>query len=175
MKLFIALALVIQLVNAVPVTYSPEIALNVTGSEPPCCQGACKTPGEEKYWSIAASIFGTKHCGECCMNPKDYKLYHFFEKNLTKADSDSPCKVRGYPKYDSIVTHGFGPVKMTLDLYDLGKPSPPGPTPPGPSPPAGHCGANEYCCPDAKKCLLPTETSCAKDATHAAKVRFAAR
>ena len=34
-----------------------------------------------------------KHCGECCMNPKDYKLYHFFERNLTKSAVDSPCKV----------------------------------------------------------------------------------
>lgn len=27
------------------------------------------------------------------------------------------------------------------------------------------CTDNEYCCPDAKKCLTPTATSCAKDAT----------
>merc|ERR1719453_2266621 len=86
---------------------------------PPCCQGACTTPGEEKYWSIASGIFGTKHCGECCMKPSDYKLYHFFEKNLTKSASASPCSGFGYTKYDSTVTHGFGPVKMTLDLYDL--------------------------------------------------------
>jgi hypothetical protein len=86
--------------------------------EEKCCVGACKTG--EKYYSVAESILGTKHCGECCMDPKDYKLYHLFEKNLTKADNESPCAITfGYTKYDSTVTHGFGPVKMTLDLYDL--------------------------------------------------------
>merc|ERR1712188_239502 len=79
------------------------------------------TVGEEKYWSIASGLFGGEHCGEACMNPKDYKLYHFFEKNLTKSDSDYPCRGFGYTVYDSTPTHGFGPVKMTLDLYD--KPS----------------------------------------------------
>jgi len=87
--------------------------------EEACCQGACKENGKEKYWSIAASMGGTKHCGECCMDPSKYKLYHFFEKNLTKSTTDSPCEGFGYTKYDSTVTHGFGPVKMTLDLYDL--------------------------------------------------------
>jgi len=85
----------------------------------PCCQGACATAGQEKYYSIAKSLFGTKHCGECCMDPKDYPKYHLFERNLTKAATDSPCKGFGYTKYDSTTTHGFGPVKMTLDLYDL--------------------------------------------------------
>ena len=85
----------------------------------PCCVGACTVAGEEKYWSIAKSLFGTEHCGECCLNPSKYNEYHLFEKNLTHSDSDSPCKGFGYTKYDSTPTHGFGPVKMTLDLYDL--------------------------------------------------------
>merc|ERR1719263_1396746 len=85
----------------------------------PCCEGRCTEPGQEKYWSIAKSLFGTPHCGECCMDPKKYNLYHFFEKNLTKSETDTPCESFGYTKYDSTVTHGFGPVKMTLDLYDL--------------------------------------------------------
>merc|ERR1712093_665555 len=83
--------------------------------------GACKEAGMEKYWSIAKSMSGTPHCGECCMKPSDYNLYHFFEKNLTKSESDSPCAGFGYTKYDSTATHGFGPIKMTLDLYDLPK------------------------------------------------------
>ena len=46
-------------------------------------------------------------------------LYHIFEKNLTKADNDSPCAdTSGYTKYDSAATYGFDPVKMTSDLYD---------------------------------------------------------
>jgi len=94
----------------------------VVAASEPCCQGACKVAGEEKYYSVAKSMSGTKHCGECCMNPKSYNLYHLFEKNLTKADNDSPCSTTfGYTKYDSTATHGFGPVKMTLDLYDLPK------------------------------------------------------
>merc|ERR1711966_147459 len=92
-----------------------------TNGDEPCCKGACTTSGEEKYYSIASGIFGDHHCGECCMDPSKYNLYHFFEKNLTKAASASPCEGFGYTKYDSTVTHGFGPVKMTLDLYD--KPS----------------------------------------------------
>merc|ERR1712072_139511 len=88
------------------------------GAQQPCCQGACQAAGLEKYYSVAKSMTGVEHCGECCMDPKKYKLYHFFEKNLTKATDDSPCKGFGFTKYDSTVTHGFGPVKMTLDLYD---------------------------------------------------------
>merc|ERR1711865_558589 len=96
----------------------PKEVVEVVDS--PCCQGSCKVAGEEKYYSVAKSLFGTKHCGECCMNPSKYNLYHIFEKNLTKADNDSPCSTTfGYTKYDSTATHGFGPVKMTLDLYDL--------------------------------------------------------
>ena len=31
--------------------------------------------------------------------------------------------------------------------------------------PTGSCAATEYCCPDAKHCLTPTNVSCAQDAT----------
>ena len=31
--------------------------------------------------------------------------------------------------------------------------------------PGDHCADTEYCCPDAKHCLTPTKTSCAKDAS----------
>jgi len=86
--------------------------------EAPCCQGACKVAGQEKYYSLASGIHGDKHCGECCMDPKHYNLYHFFEKNLTKAEGNSPCSGFGYQKYDSTVTHGVWPVTMTLDLYN---------------------------------------------------------
>merc|ERR1711865_587709 len=93
-------------------------AEEVAASEPPCCEGACKAVGTEKYYSIAEGIHGDKHCGECCMEPKHFNLYHFFEKNLKKADNNSPCSGFGYKKYDSTVTHGVWPVTMTLDLYD---------------------------------------------------------
>mmetsp|Transcript_16383 Transcript_16383/g.45322 ORF Transcript_16383/g.45322 Transcript_16383/m.45322 type:complete len:134 (+) Transcript_16383:77-478(+) len=92
---------------------------SVVAAEQPCCQEKCSKAGEQKYWSIAESLFDKPHCGECCMNPSEYSLYHFFEKNLTKSMEDNPCEVRGYPKYDSTVTHGFGLVSITLDLYNL--------------------------------------------------------
>lgn len=34
-----------------------------------------------------------------------------------------------------------------------------------PAPAGSQCKATEYCCPDAKKCLTPTSTSCKDDAT----------
>ena len=58
-------------------------------AESPCCQGVCKIAGEEKYYSVAKAASGEKHYGQCCMNPS--KSYHIVEKNLTKADNDSPC------------------------------------------------------------------------------------
>ncbi len=92
------------------------LASSVTKEAQPCCS-VCSDP-KNKYYSIASGLFGDKHCGECCMQDKDYTLYHFFEKNLLKADSATPCKDQGYSVYSTTVTHGFGPVKMTLDLYN---------------------------------------------------------
>jgi hypothetical protein len=79
---------------------------------------SCTHPTVHRYYSI-----DTRHdlCGECCMNPKDYNLYHIFERGLKKAeDGDfSPCTGLGYPVYTGETpTHGAGPIKMTLDLYD---------------------------------------------------------
>jgi len=99
----------------------PHTVPDVAPAAEPCCQGACQQSGLEKYYSIAASKAGKPHCGEVCMNPSKYNLFHFFEKNLTKATTDSPCEGFGYTVYDSTVSHGFGPVKITLDLYDLAK------------------------------------------------------
>ena len=95
-----------------------------TGGDQPCCQGRCTQPNETKYWSLATALGpfgGKKHCGESCLNPKDYKLYHLFEKNLTESDSDTPCHDFGYTLYDSTPTHGFGPIKVTVDLYNRPK------------------------------------------------------
>jgi hypothetical protein len=96
-----------------------EVEVVVEAADTPCCQGGCKEQGLEKYWSIAKSKTGVPHCGECCMDPSKYNLYHLFEKNLTRSDADEPCKNFGYSTYESTETHGFGPVKMTLDLYNL--------------------------------------------------------
>ena len=87
----------------------------------PCCQGHGQAAGWKRYWSIASGTLGTKHGGEGCMDPPRYNLYHAVEKYLTAATEDNPCEVRGYTKYDSIETHGLGPVSTTLDLCDVPK------------------------------------------------------
>ena len=52
------------------------------------------------------------------MKPSDYPKYHLFEPGLKAANgTNTPCDDLSYPTYDSTVTHGFGPIKMTLDLY----------------------------------------------------------
>ena len=85
-----------------------------------CCEGPCNTTGTKKYYSIAQSLKGTWHCGECCIKPSSYWLFHIFEKNLTEAATPSPCASFGYTRYEETVTHGFPPIAVTLDLYDCG-------------------------------------------------------
>jgi cathepsin X len=81
-------------------------------AEEPCCK-SCTAP-ENKYYSIDKTH---NMCGECCMKDSDFWLYKMFEPGLTKATDNSPCSDNHYSNYSSTVTHGFGPVKMTLDLY----------------------------------------------------------
>jgi hypothetical protein len=105
-------------------------------STKPCCQGSCSTNGSglAKYYSIDSFH---NMCGECCMKPSPYPVYKLFEPGLTAANNSNPCAEKGYDNYSSTVTHGFGPVKMTLDLY-------------GPSPALGSSlvalEATEPCC-----------------------------
>ena len=79
----------------------------------PCCI-KCTEP-LEKYHSVDHTF---NHCGEACMNPKQYWLYKIFEPGLEKSRTNTPCADRNYTVYKNTPTHGFGPVKMTLDLYD---------------------------------------------------------
>jgi hypothetical protein len=81
-------------------------------ADQPCCQ-ACTEP-QEKYYSIDKTH---GFCGECCMKPSSYSIFKIFEPGLTKATDNHPCADAKYTNYTSTVTHGFGPVKMTLDLY----------------------------------------------------------
>eukprot|EP00296_Roombia_truncata_P009777 JP448410.1.p2 GENE.JP448410.1~~JP448410.1.p2 ORF type:complete len:65 (+),score=24.62 JP448410.1:199-393(+) len=57
-------------------------------------------------------------CGENCMKDSDYWKYKPFEWGLHKADTNTPCADRSFGVYNGTVTHGFGPIKMTLDLYN---------------------------------------------------------
>mmetsp|Transcript_29513 Transcript_29513/g.64879 ORF Transcript_29513/g.64879 Transcript_29513/m.64879 type:complete len:192 (+) Transcript_29513:83-658(+) len=84
----------------------------------PCCK-QCTQP-QNKYHSVDAKH---GHCGETCLEDSKYSLYRIFEPNLTKSNSTTPCSDFGFPTYDSTETHGFGPVKDTLDLYDPATPT----------------------------------------------------
>jgi hypothetical protein len=71
-----------------------------------------------KYYSVANNPEAHRQqCGESCMNPKDFKEFHLFEHNLTKATTNSPCADFGFTDYVETDTHGFGPIKATLDMY----------------------------------------------------------
>jgi len=87
-----------------------------TAEAQPCCN-VCSDP-QNKYYSIALGKNGDKHCGESCIQDKYYGLFHLLEKDLLKAESANPCKDHGYGVYSTTVTHGFGPIKVTLDLYN---------------------------------------------------------
>jgi len=96
--------------------HAPESEVVVVKEPADECCNVCEVEGEVKYYSI-----DTRHnmCGECCMNPKDYNLYHIFEKGLTLATNPlNQCEELGYPAYDSTVTHGAMGITMTLDLYN---------------------------------------------------------
>jgi cathepsin X len=87
--------------------------ISVGAADGPCCL-KCTEP-QEKYFSIDKIH---DQCGECCMQPKNYFIFKIFEPGLTKATDNSPCGDNNFKTYDTTVTHGFGPVKMTLDLFN---------------------------------------------------------
>ena len=82
-------------------------------SDTPCCV-TCTVEGEKKYYSVD-SIFD--RCGECCMNPDKYWIYHIFEPGLTEAEVDHPCDEIGYSEYEKTETHGALGITMTIDKY----------------------------------------------------------
>ena len=82
-------------------------------SDEKCCV-ECTVEGEIKYYSID-NLWN--RCGECCMNPDKYWIYHIFESGLTEADVDHPCEELGYTEYEKTETHGAMGITMTLDKY----------------------------------------------------------
>ena len=78
-----------------------------------CCE-ECTIEGEIKYYSIDKTF---DRCGECCMNPDKYWIYHIFEPGLTEATVDNPCYENGYTEYEKTETHGAMGITMTLDKY----------------------------------------------------------
>ena len=82
-------------------------------SDERCCV-ECTVEGEIKYYSIDTLW---DRCGECCMNPDKYWIYHIFESGLTEATVDNPCEEFGYTVYEKTETHGAMGITMTLDKY----------------------------------------------------------
>ena len=82
-------------------------------TEEMCCV-ECTVEGEKKYYSIDTMF---NRCGECCMNPDKYWIYHIFEPGLKEATVDHPCAEEGYTVYEKTETHGGMGVTMTLDKY----------------------------------------------------------
>ena len=78
-----------------------------------CCE-VCTKENEIKYYSVD-KVFN--RCGECCMDPDKYWIYHIFEAGLTEATVDNPCAELGYTEYEKTETHGAMGVTMTLDKY----------------------------------------------------------
>merc|ERR1719409_1294639 len=78
---------------------------SIAAAQPPCCH-ECKSP-KNKYFSIADDS-GPWLCGETCIRDGFYPIFHLFEKNLTKAKSNTVCADAGYTKYNQTVTHGGG-------------------------------------------------------------------
>jgi len=106
--------------GAVAVPVLPSAAAPVIAAEKPCCE-QCTLPLVKFFSTDAPHGF----CGEACMDPAKFNLYHKFEANLTKATSDHPCSTQltpsntlRYTDYFSTVTHGVpGLLAVTLDLY----------------------------------------------------------
>jgi len=94
-----------------------------------CCTD-CVAP-QVKYFSVDVPH---GFCGETCIRPRSYGLFHLFEKNLTRATDNTPCREQftpnggHYTKYTSTVSHGGFGLKVTLDLYG---PAPEGSQPTG--------------------------------------------
>jgi hypothetical protein len=87
---------------------------NTAKDQPMCCKNACTKEGDSKYYSIDK----IHHmCGEACMPPSDFLKYKLFEPGLKLATTDNMCDYLKYGEYVETETHGFGPIKMTVDLY----------------------------------------------------------
>ena len=89
------------------------LLVSVVVSDERCCV-ECTVEGEIKYYSIDTLW---DRCGECCMNPDKYWIYHIFESGLTEAEVDNPCEQFGYTEYEKTETHGAMGNTMTLDKY----------------------------------------------------------
>ena len=89
------------------------ILISYISSEEMCCE-TCTVQSTKKYYSID-TIFN--RCGECCIDPDKYWIYHIFEPGLKEATVDHPCFEEGYTLYETTETHGAMGITVTLDKY----------------------------------------------------------
>ena len=82
-------------------------------SEEMCCE-TCTAENTKKYYSID-TLFN--RCGECCIEPDKYWIYHIFEPGLKEATAEHPCFDEGYTLYEKTETHGAMGITVTLDKY----------------------------------------------------------
>ena len=87
----------------------------IVAAEEKCCV-ECTNEGEIKYYSIATVLTYTR-CGECCLDPDKYWIYHIFESGLLEAEVDHPCEELGYTEYETTETHGAMGISVVLDKY----------------------------------------------------------
>ena len=97
------------------------VSFLLVGSQAACCI-ECQSP-KLKYISVDHGFGHAPFCGETCLDPSKYKIFHIFERNLTQDNQTHPCAHqyapdgRKYSHYNSTVTHGFPGLEVTLDLY----------------------------------------------------------
>jgi len=90
-----------------------------------CCSN-CTLP-QQKYYSVDHGFGHAPFCGETCLDPSKFNIYHVFERNLTKSNETHPCARQyapdghKYSTFNSTVTHGAFGLKITLDLYSPSK------------------------------------------------------
>ena len=89
------------------------ILLSFISAEEMCCE-KCTDQKTKKYYSID-TIFD--RCGECCIEPDKYWIYHIFEPGLKEATVDHPCFEEGYTLYETTEKHGAFGIEVTLDKY----------------------------------------------------------
>ena len=106
------LKLTVCFLALVAVSFSFTVS-DVKVTQEKCCI-SCTLPAVKYY------VIKNNKCGESCIDPKDYNKVKIFEPGLVLADSNTPCYDNTYNKYDTTVTHGFGALKATLDMYIWG-------------------------------------------------------
>merc|ERR1719331_2081322 len=93
----VALVSTIAIVSSAPAMFNAEYS-PVLVDQGKCCTECTGT--KTKYFSIADDS-GPWLCGETCIRDSFYPIFHIFEKNLTKAASNTQalCHENGYTKY----------------------------------------------------------------------------